>query len=48
VELVETSEGLQVWGEQYDRKASDVLAVKQEVAREIREALLEQAFEGKS
>jgi serine/threonine-protein kinase len=39
VDLVETSKGSQVWGEQYDRKASDLLAVKQELARELTEKL---------
>ena len=39
VELVETSTGSQVWGEQYNRKASDLLAVKQELARDITERL---------
>ncbi|MEW6210219.1 MAG: protein kinase [Acidobacteriota bacterium] len=39
VDLVETSEGSQVWGEHYDRKASDLLAVRQELAREITERL---------
>ena len=39
VELVETSNGSQVWGEQYNRKASDLLAVRREMARKIIESL---------
>jgi serine/threonine-protein kinase len=39
VDLVETGEGSQVWGEQYDRKASELLAVKQELTRDISEKL---------
>ncbi|HSE98112.1 MAG TPA: tetratricopeptide repeat protein, partial [Blastocatellia bacterium] len=39
VDLVETGEGSQLWGERYDRKASGLLAVKQELAREISERL---------
>lgn len=39
VELVDTVTGSQLWGEEYERKTSDVLAVKQEIAREITEKL---------
>ena len=39
VELVETSKGSQVWGEQYDRQMTDLLTVRQELAREIPEKL---------
>ena len=35
VELVDARDKTQVWGEQYDRKASDLLAVRQELARDI-------------
>ena len=35
VELVETSEGSQIWGEHYDKKASDLLALRQELATEV-------------
>ena len=39
VDLVDTSTGTQLWGEEYDRKLSDVLAVKQEIAREVTQEL---------
>lgn len=39
VDLVETSGGTQIWGAQYNRKASDLLVVRQELAREISERL---------
>jgi serine/threonine-protein kinase len=39
VDLVETDEGSQIWGEQYNRKATDLLAVKQELTRDISERL---------
>ena len=35
VELVRASDKTQVWGEQYDRKMSDLLATQREIAREI-------------
>jgi TolB-like protein/Tfp pilus assembly protein PilF len=35
VDLVETSEGSQIWGEHYDKKASDLLSLRQELAREV-------------
>ncbi|MDT7603681.1 MAG: eukaryotic-like serine/threonine-protein kinase [Acidobacteriota bacterium] len=35
VELVKARDGTQVWGEQYNRKAADVLAVQSEISREI-------------
>jgi DNA-binding SARP family transcriptional activator len=38
-ELVDTADGSQLWGEQYDRKPSDVLAVQEEIARKISEKL---------
>ncbi len=39
VDLVNTRTGAQLWGEEYDRKVSDVLAVKQDIAREVTEKL---------
>ena len=39
VELVNTNDKTQVWGEQYDRKMSDLLAIQREIAREITEKL---------
>ena len=38
-ELVDTADGTQVWGEQYNRKATDLLAVQSEISREIAERL---------
>ena len=35
VDLVNTSTGAQLWGEEYNRKVSDVLAIKQDIAREV-------------
>lgn len=34
-DLVNVADGSQVWGERYNRKASDILAVQEEIAREI-------------
>src|SRR5262249_45076166 len=34
-ELVDAADGAQLWGEQYDRPLADLLAVEEEVAREI-------------
>ncbi|MDQ6651300.1 MAG: protein kinase, partial [Acidobacteriota bacterium] len=39
VELVNASDKTQMWGEQYDRKMSDLLAIQHEIAREIVEKL---------
>ena len=39
VELVNASDKSQMWGEQYDRKMSDLLAIQREIAREIVEKL---------
>ena len=39
VELVETVNGWQIWGEQYDRPAADVLGLQETMAREISENL---------
>lgn len=38
-ELVNVDDGAQLWGGQYSRKLSDLLTVKQEIAREIAEKL---------
>jgi TolB-like protein/Tfp pilus assembly protein PilF len=34
-ELVDVSDGSQVWGEQYSRKSSDIFEVQEEIAKEI-------------
>jgi serine/threonine-protein kinase len=39
VELIDARDSTQVWGERYDRKATDLLAVQSEIAREITEKL---------
>ncbi len=39
VELLDVRDNKQVWGEQYNRKVSDALAVQQEISREISERL---------
>jgi serine/threonine-protein kinase len=39
VELVDVTDGAQLWGEQYRRKLADVLAVQEEIARRITENL---------
>ncbi len=39
VELVKASDKTQMWGEQYDRKMSDLLAIQREIASEIVEKL---------
>jgi serine/threonine-protein kinase len=39
VELVDVTDGAQLWGEQYRRKLADVLAVQEEIARQITENL---------
>jgi TolB-like protein/Tfp pilus assembly protein PilF/predicted Ser/Thr protein kinase len=38
-ELVDVSKGTQLWGEQYNRKVSDILAVQEDISREISEKL---------
>ena len=38
-ELVDVSDGSQLWGQQYDRKLLDVFAVQEEIARQISEKL---------
>jgi eukaryotic-like serine/threonine-protein kinase len=39
VEMVNAREGMQMWGEQYSRRAADVQAVQSEISREITERL---------
>jgi TolB-like protein/DNA-binding winged helix-turn-helix (wHTH) protein/Tfp pilus assembly protein PilF len=39
VELVNANDQTQMWGEQYDRKMSDLLAIQREIAREVVENL---------
>ena len=39
VDLVDATTGAQLWGEEYERKVSDVLSVKQAIAREVTEKL---------
>lgn len=39
VDLVETNQGSQIWGTQYDRRVSDLLRVKQELASDIAKRL---------
>jgi TolB-like protein len=38
-ELVDTESGWQLWGEQYNRKTSDILSVQEEISRHISEKL---------
>ena len=38
-ELVDTEKGSQIWGAQYSRKLADVLALQEEIAREISQTL---------
>ena len=38
-ELVNVSDGTELWGEQYNRKMSDLVTVQQEIARDISERL---------
>ena len=38
-ELVNVSDGAQLWGEQYNRKFSDIFAVQEEIARDISQKL---------
>jgi serine/threonine protein kinase/tetratricopeptide (TPR) repeat protein len=39
VELINTGDKTQIWGEQYNRRATDVLQVQGEISREIAESL---------
>ena len=34
-ELIDVRDNKQIWGEQYNRKLADALAVQQEISREI-------------
>lgn len=38
-ELVDTTDGSRVWGEQYNRRMTDIFAIQEEIAREISEKL---------
>jgi len=38
-ELVDTLDGAQMWGEQYNRKLSDIFSVEEEISREISDKL---------
>lgn len=38
-ELVDTTDGAQLWGEQYNRSPSDIFVVQEEIARDITETL---------
>ena len=38
-DLVRVADGSQIWGERYNRKTSDILAVQEEISREISERL---------
>ena len=38
-ELVDVADGSQLWGEQYNRKPADILAIQEEISREITEKL---------
>lgn len=39
VDLVDATTGAQLWGQQYERKLSDVLSIKQTIAREVADKL---------
>jgi eukaryotic-like serine/threonine-protein kinase len=39
VDLVDASTGAQLWGEEYERQVSDVLSIKQAIAREVTDKL---------
>jgi tetratricopeptide (TPR) repeat protein len=39
VDLLDASTGAQLWGREYERKVSDVLSIKQSIAREVTEKL---------
>ena len=39
VELVDTSTGWQLWGEQYNRRPADILQLQEEISREVSEQL---------
>lgn len=40
VELVDTSTGWQLWGEQYNRRPADILKLQAEISREVSEQLM--------
>ncbi len=42
VEIIDAAENAQIWGEQYNRKVSDVIGVPQEIAQTVSEKLLVQ------
>ncbi|MEW6207482.1 MAG: protein kinase [Acidobacteriota bacterium] len=39
IELVDASDGSRLWGEQYDRRMSDLITVQEEIARQVSEKL---------
>ncbi len=39
IELVDTADGSQLWGEQYKRKSADIFEIQEEIAEEISEKL---------
>jgi TolB-like protein/Tfp pilus assembly protein PilF len=39
VELVDVADGSQIWGEQYNRRISDILTAQEEISREVSERL---------
>jgi DNA-binding SARP family transcriptional activator/TolB-like protein len=39
IELIDTADGSQLWGGQYDRRSADIFEVQEEIAREISEKL---------
>src|SRR4029450_11398263 len=39
VDLIDATTGAQLWGQEYERKISDVVAVKQDIAHEVTEKL---------
>ena len=39
VELVDTSTGWQLWGQQYNRRPADILQLQEEISREVSEQL---------
>ena len=46
VDLVDATTGAQLWGQEYERKISDVLSVKQAIARGDGEAEVETVRRG--
>ena len=39
VELIDVADGSQIWGEQYNRRASDIFTLQEEIARDISDKL---------